>query len=440
MRASDLVRFGLSLGILTFLYGFASAVWGWFPAGLLEQSGQQARALYLRSFAPPDFTVPRIHYRQGVRIFDADRIQPGLTLVTSTWEQESSNRSRWSPGLRLLNEKGRILHRWRVDPASSFPDSAKRRGIGFDEFDIQGSYLFPNGDVLVNVEYLGTARIDPCSRVIWVLAEGNHHSIARSEDGAFWIPGTTLRVPPVTERHPDGLPGLGGTSYQDRILRISESGEILDEINVLDLLYANRLESYIIRANREVSSDITHVNDVEPLPMSMAEEYPLFEAGDLVVSLRHLHLVFVFDPDSRKVKWHESDPFLHQHDPDFTGGGWIGVFDNRTEPSARGTMLGGSRIVSVQPHTDSVRVLYPKAGSEPFYTSVRGKWQQLENGNLLLTEAAAGRILEVTPEGESVWEWIVEPYDEYRTPFVSKGYRLDLTEDDVGEWPCSPSQ
>ncbi|PSQ84762.1 MAG: hypothetical protein BRD40_00840, partial [Bacteroidetes bacterium QS_1_65_9] len=68
-------------------------------------------------------------------------------------------------------------------------------------------------------------------------------------------------------------------------------------------------------------TNIPHINDVEPLPPDLADAYPLFDAGDLVVSVKRLHLVFVFDPDSMTVKWHASDPFVAQHDPDFIGDG-----------------------------------------------------------------------------------------------------------------------
>lgn len=55
-----------------------------------------------------------------------------------------------------------------------------------------------------------------------------------------------------------------------------------------------------------LTPNATHLNDVEPLSASMAAEYLLFETRDLVVSVRHLNLVFVFDPDSLTVKWHSS--------------------------------------------------------------------------------------------------------------------------------------
>jgi len=35
-----------------------------------------------------------------------------------------------------------------------------------------------------------------------------------------------------------------------------------------------------------------------------------------------------------------------------------------------------------------------------------GKHQRLDNGNLLLTEAARGRALEVDSEGRLVWEYV----------------------------------
>lgn len=159
--------------------------------------------------------------------------------------------------------------------------------------------------------------------------------------------------------------------------------------------------------------------------------------GDLLVSLRTPSLVFVVDPTSLEVKWTASTPFLHQHDPDFLGDGWIGVFDNNQDPTPRGTMLGGSRIVALSLNTDSMKTLFPTARSEPFYTATAGHWQTLDNGNYLLTEARAGRVVEVAPSGRTVWEWIHPPYDDARVPFVMNGARHDLTRADVADWACA---
>ena len=155
------------------------------------------------------------------------------------------------------------------------------------------------------------------------------------------------------------------------------------------------------------------------------------------MSLRHPSLVFVLDPRSVRVKWHATRPFLHQHDPHFVGDGWIGVFDNNQDPTPRGTMLGGSRIVALRPATDSVAVWFPTPRSDPFYTATAGHWQPLDNGNYLLTESRAGRVVEVAPDGRTVWEWIHQPYDGTRAPFVTGGTRYALTRADVADWPCA---
>jgi hypothetical protein len=175
----------------------------------------------------------------------------------------------------------------------------------------------------------------------------------------------------------------------------------------------------------------------DTLPPCPAVAAPLFEAGDLLMSLRNLHLILVVDPKSKEVKWHASAPFIQQHDADFVGDGWIGVFDNNEDFTKRGTMLGGSRIVTLQPHTDSMAVRFPTPRSESLYTDVWGKWQQLDNGNMLLTESSAGRVAEVTPNGRTVWEWGHAPYEESNVPVVTKAARHDLTREDVAAWPCS---
>lgn len=440
----DKVAFVLSVALLALLYGVLAGSLGLFPSGLLGQAARQALAspLFAGTGTPtkPQWAEPRIYDWDGVGEAHPHRMQPGLTLVTSAWEFPDG----WAPAIRLYDAAGSVVHEWPVRPAEIFDDTVPSPTGVLSLEDIQGAYLFPDGDVLVNIEYVGVARLDACGQVRWRRsARSYHHAMARADDGTFWIPGVLRARPAASPGYPDGYPGLSGPVHHDLIVQLSADGDVLGELNVLDLLYDNGLQRYIphARFDRTLADpygiDVTHLNDIEPLSADMADEYPLFEAGDLVVSLRRQHLVFVFDPDTREVKWHAHSPFIHQHDPDFIGGGWIGVFDNNQDGTERGTMLGGSRIVLLQPHTDSLRVVFPTPRSAPLYTDVRGKWQRLENGNLLLTEAVAGRVVEVAPDGETVWEWVQAPSGATTVPAVTEATRVDLTAEDVAAWPCS---
>lgn len=434
------VWFVFSLLVLSFVYGAAVGKWHWFPYSFLDQATDQARSVLTSDTTDSvHLTKEKVYEREGVSQIDPEDMYPGMTLVVSAWEKSGELR----PGARLLDETGRILHSWQPRRRSLFSDP-----IGFvsnvKSTDFHGSYLFPNGDLLLVLSHIGVARIDACGNVVWRLEEGSaHHSISRAIDGTFWIPGTSSERRARTSKFPNGFPGIDKPVWIDKILNVSEEGEVIEKINVLETLYENELERYIVKSMRpypgpvEVKNDPIHLNDVEPLSPSQADEYPLFEAGDLLVSLRHPSLVFVFDPESGKVKWHASESFIHQHDPDFLGNGWIGVFDNNTDLAGRGKMLGGSRIVALQPHTDSTAIKFPTEHSDSFYTSVRGKWQQLENGNMLLTESDPGRVVEVTPKGRTVWEWIHETHSESRVPFVTKATRYNLAPEDVDDWPCS---
>ena len=78
-----------------------------------------------------------------------------------------------------------------------------------------------------------------------------------------------------------------------------------------------------------------------------------------------------------------------------------------------------------------MRVRFPTRYSDPFYTKIQGKWQDLENGNMLLAETRAGRVVEVDSNGRTVWE-LVEPGSS-----ITKATRVDLTREQVASWPCS---
>jgi hypothetical protein len=122
----------------------------------------------------------------------------------------------------------------------------------------------------------------------------------------------------------------------------------------------------------------------------------MFEAGDLLFSLRELNLVAVVDPQTGILRWSQHGPWLKQHDPDFHADGTITVFDNAT-----GT--GRSLIRRIDPQTGEMSTEFAGNEAQPFYTWRRGKHQYLPNGNLLLTNAEHGRVLEVGPEGRMVW-------------------------------------
>lgn len=425
--------FVVSLVLLAFAYGWVSRTEGWFPDEHLRRAWQQGEREVERRTTKPDFAGRRVYRGGGIKTTEPGATQPGLTLVVSTFEAFG-----WKPGIVLFDDSGRVVHQWHVDPTDVFSESDYRRGSDLDEQDLHGVELLPDGDVIANVEYAGTVRIDACSRVEWKLTGGGHHSVERGPDGTLWIPGVTAARPPRSEAYPDGFPGIRHRVHHDVLLRIDpETPQVVQVIDVLDVLYDNGLQRYIPKNRQHRTRDITHTNDIEPLPPDLAPEYPMFEAGDLLVSIRNLDLVLVLDPETREVKWHASEHWNMQHDPDWIGDGWIGVFDNNRDYTRRGRLAGGSRIVAVQPHTDSVRVLFPTPESEPFYTDARGAWQLLDNGNLLLTESGPGRVVEVAPDGRTLWEWIAAPYDDSLVPSVGRGERVDLSVEDVADWPCS---
>ena len=48
-----------------------------------------------------------------------------------------------------------------------------------------------------------------------------------------------------------------------------------------------------------------------------------------------------------------------------------------------------------------------------FYTPFMGNAQRLPNGNTHVTESSTGRLFEVTPAGEVVWEYVIPWFAEY---------------------------
>jgi hypothetical protein len=69
------------------------------------------------------------------------------------------------------------------------------------------------------------------------------------------------------------------------------------------------------------------------------------------------------------------------------------------------------------------------------FTKFRGKDQVLPNGNRLITESHAGRVFEIDPRGNIVWEFI-NRFDEDSVAIIGMAKRYSEDYFHVQDWTC----
>jgi hypothetical protein len=343
----------------------------------------------------------------GVTVHDAALAFDGYTLVAAYIKDRYD--------AYLIDMDGNILNHWNARASRVWPDSDAVPAAGWDgSVEIHGAHLYDNGDLLVSLGGAGAAKLDRCGNVLWTIERYTHHHVEPLPDGGAFIPAGVRRH----ERRPDRLPidvGPSGFYLDDVLVRVDRDGRQLGEKSVIDILLDAGWASVLLsgpgsdKAVRE--EDPIHLNDVEVLPAELAPAFPMFAAGDLMLSLRHPNTIFVVDPTDWRVKWVMTGPFLAQHDPDFLPNGHILVYDNRiTGPTPR---LGNSRLVEIDPATRQVVWTFEGEGGHAFYAHSRGEQQFLPNGNILFVDPYGGRLLEIAPHASKkiVWEWVnlIEP-------------------------------
>ncbi|MGB5632770.1 MAG: arylsulfotransferase family protein, partial [Waterburya sp.] len=275
--------------------------------------------------------------------------------------------------------------------------------------NIHGAVVMENGDLIFNFESKGLIRIDRDGEVIWRLPYLTHHSIHQHDDGNLWVSGTKYQTKKVSR-----LPNLIPPFYEETILEITPEGEILREWYVADILRKNGYTGllYLGSLNNENTAikgddrllgktDILHLNDVEPFSANLQPGF--FQPGDVMVSLRNINTVFVFNLESERIKFISIGEFVRQHDPDFIDGDTFSVFDNN---NSAGEPKRQSRIVIVSAKDNTSKVFFEGSKNNTFFTRVMGKHQWQPNGNLLITESMSGRGFEIDRQGKVVWEYI----------------------------------
>lgn len=318
-----------------------------------------------------------------------ERMAEGWRILVGTFSVEDD----FIHAAILLSPELRVVHHWRLDEEDIGEREAPSPGRKFPH----GFEILPDGSIVFAFDRgVSLQRVGRCGDVIWREGGLYHHSVALSEDrSSVWA----LRHGPAADAPTDALVEVA-----------IEDGEILREIFFDEIVAANpdiglleirrKHETDPLGNGRGLSAswlkDPFHANDVEPLPASLAGAYPDFEAGDLLISLRSLNLIFVLDPSTRRIKWWRAGAWIRQHDPDWSASGEIRVFDNRKNRDF-------SRIVAIDPETYELRTLVEGAPLD-FYTRVRGKHQEIPEGHILVTSSQQHRVFEVDQDGAIVFE------------------------------------
>jgi hypothetical protein len=319
--------------------------------------------------------------RTGVTAYDRDLACPGHVLLNPNGGGDT---------IYLIDLEGRDVHRWKVPYPPRY------------------AYFLPNGNIFTMLKAGGEtypmwpdwrthqdgmlAEIDWHGNIVWEHRDPyQHHDGRRTPSGgALYL--TAERISDqVAARVRGGAPDRhAGAMWADVLVEVDAVGQRVWEWHAAEHLDPERDVLELGNSGHEWS----HGNTIVPLH------------GDRVlVSFRNISVVAIIEKLSGKMVWRLGDEVLaQQHDPNVLPNGNILIFDNGA--SRRFLPQGFSRVIEVDPATNAIAWEYRDRPLLNFYSPNISGARRLPNGNTLVTEGRFGRLFQVTPNKEVVWEYV----------------------------------
>ncbi len=389
----QMASFVAGLCFFTFFAGLYVDHYRVFPYKLIKNASDGARALkekYTHVFVEMRggkkheiyeylwFKVP--FDQKGVVRYDKSKTADGLNFFTNHTSEAF-----------LMDMEGKIIHQWAKPFYEVWPNPTHIISKAEERFiHWRLARPLPDGSLIAIYESGnqapyggGLIRIDKDSNLLWKVDINAHHDFFVDNQG------NTHAL-----FHEYGYKDKAIIS--DGIAVISPDGKIISKKYLLDIIRDSQYR-WILPQN--LPRDPLHTNNIDILTPEMASSFPKFKVGDILLSLREINTIMIIDSQTNEIKWTTMGVSYRQHDPDFLKNGKVMLFDNQSE-------TGRSRILEIDTDTMKTSILYEGSKEKYFYSIYRGSQQVLKNGNILITESCRGRIFEITPEGETVWEYI----------------------------------
>ena len=341
--------------------------------------------------------------RTGLTACDPERACPGYTLYAPMSGQGE---------VYLLDINGEVAHQWRMPyppglygyllpNGNLFYGGKVQDDGGWETFEAMKRF---KGGVMLEADWDGN--------IIWEHRDPYHHHDARRTESGGCLYMTVERMDDAQAATIKG--GQPGTESRedytgmwcDVLVEVDANGNRVWEWRAAEHLDPER---HVVTFN-DLRDEWSHGNTVVPLPAASnvipAKAGIQESAGDAVMfSFRNISTVGIIDKASGEIVWQIGDEALsQQHDPSMLDNGNVLIYDNGSHN--RYNPLPASRVIEVDTSTNEIVWEYRDSPPFNFFSAYISGARRLPNGNTLITEGQPGRIFQVTPEGDVVWEYI----------------------------------
>jgi hypothetical protein len=401
--------------------------------------------------------IPSV-YPTCTTVYDPDKCWNGYTLYQAK-----------GVGATVIDMNGSVVKQF--ERLHGFPNKMLPGGILMGATGIRNKkYGFQDFKKLVQVDWDGNIMWgfdqweyieDPGEEPQWMARQ--HHDYQREGNPVgYYVPGMEPKVnegntiilchknlhnPKITDK----------LLLDDAFIEVNWEGEIIWEWLCSDhfeeLGFTEEAKNTMYRNPNflpkigEGAADWMHINALSALGPNKWHDNgdDRFHPDNLIFSSRMSNIMAIIDKKTGKLVWRLGPDYLateelrkirwiigqhHAHMIPrglpgegniliYDNGGWAGYgAPNPWSPKGfQNALRDYSRVLEIDPVTFEIVWLYKQAegtGTLPtdnyrFYSGHVSSAQRLPNGNTMITEGANGRIFEVTPDNEVLWEYI-SPY------------------------------
>ncbi len=416
--------------------------------------------------------MPPSVYPTGTTIYYPEKCWNGYTLFPAELHHNNGY------GAVLIDMNGNVVNRWQG--LDGFPNKMLSNGNIMGSTGIRNmKYGFQDMVDLVEVDWDGKIlwkfdrfeRIkDPRQKPRWMARQ--HHDYQREGNPVgYYVPQmkskTNGRTLLICHRNLTNKKISEKPLVDDVIIEVDGEGKItwewicsdhFEEMGFDDVAKETIRRKPGIGPMTAGWGDWMHMNSMSTLGPNQFYDKgdKRFHPDNIIVSGRQTNVVAIIDRKTGKIVWQLGPYFTaneklrkigqiigqhhaHMIPRGLKGEGNILLFDNGgaagygapnpTSPEGiDNAKRDTSRVLEIDPITLEIKWQYPTPmmpGSGRLYSAFISSAQRLPNGNTMITEGNIGRIIEVTPKNEIVWEYI-SPFLHrmMKTNMIYRAYRI----------------